>query len=695
MKTTNVLFEIGLEEMPARFLNDAQKQLEQKTRDWLTELRIPFEKIKTYVTPRRLAVVITEVAEKQHDIEEEAKGPAKKIALDEEGNWSKAAIGFTKGQGKNVEDIYFKELKGIEYAYVNKFIEGKQTKELLPAFKDVILSLTFPKNMRWSNHNLRFVRPIRWMVALNEHEIIPFEITGVPTNNESQGHRFLGEPIEISSPSTYVDQLKQQYVIVDSDERKDLILQGIKALEGRQNWKVVVDQDLLDEVSHLVEFPTVFSGAFSEEFLSVPEEALITSMKEHQRYFPVRTQDGELLPNFVAVRNGDDHHLETVSKGNEKVLKARLSDARFFYEEDQKHSIEENVNKLEKMVFQEKLGTIADKVRRTITITKKLCSLLQLDEQTTKNAVRAAEISKFDLVTNMVNEFTELQGIMGEKYAILFGENQQVAKAINEHYMPRHAGGELPETVAGSVVSIADKLDTIVGCLSVGIIPSGSQDPYALRRQALGILQIINNQAWDVNVDELFATTLEVYQHTDIETSDLKEVAESIKEFFTLRASYILKDQQVDQDVRDAVLASGIGNVAFTIAKAKQLMEKRHDSSFKPTQEALVRVLNIAAKGEDTGIDPQLFENKQEQELFDTFQTVNTTYQKCLNNHLADEALQQLTTLTSPIHEFFEHTMVMTENDNLKTNRLSLLNQIADIIYAFADLTKIQWKQQQ
>ncbi|WP_186575757.1 glycine--tRNA ligase subunit beta [Aquibacillus kalidii] len=694
MTTTNVLFEIGLEEMPARFLNDAKSQLESKTIEWLKDLRLPYKQVVTYVTPRRLAVLIEDLAEKQPDMEEEAKGPAKKIALNDEGVWSKAAIGFSKGQGKSVDDIYFKEIKGIEYAFVNKYIEGQLTTKLLPSFKEIVLSLNFPKNMRWSNLNVRFVRPIRWIVALNNDEVIPFEITGVKASNVTYGHRFLGDTMTLSEPLQYRNNLKEQFVIVDSQEREELILKGIQQLEKENKWNIVVDEELLTEVKHLVEYPTVFSGKFSDEFLSIPEEVLITSMKEHQRYFPVRSLEGKLLANFIAVRNGNDQFIDTVAKGNEKVLKARLSDARFFYEEDQKQTIEENIKKLEKMVFQEKLGTIAEKVNRVVAITKEICVLLNVDEVTKNKVIRAAEISKFDLVTNMVNEFTELQGVMGQKYATLFGEDEEVAQAINEHYMPRNANGELPASIIGSIVSIADKLDTIIGCFSVGIIPSGSQDPYALRRQALGILQILNEQKWNIQVESLLDSVLELFKDYQIHTTDPSEVREQLEEFFKARAAYIIKDNQVEQDVIDAVLTKGIGNFSFSIQKAVLLTNKRQEESFKDVQEALVRVLNLAAKGEDTGISEQLFENHQEERLFNTYNQLVDRYDESLANYNAIEALQSLSELAQPIHDFFDHTMVMAEDERLKNNRLSLLNKIASSIIMFADLTKVQWKQQ-
>ncbi|SDN08848.1 glycine--tRNA ligase subunit beta [Sediminibacillus halophilus] len=694
MTTTNILFEIGLEEMPARFLDDAQKQLHEKTTAWLDELRVPYQGIEVYVTPRRLAVIIKDAAEKQPDIEEEAKGPAKSIALDENGEWTKAAVGFSRGQGKTVKDIYTKEVNGTEYIFVSKFIEGRKTLDLLQGFKDVVLKMNFPKSMRWSDLNLRYVRPIRWITALFGSEIVPLEIAGVAASNKTYGHRFLGESIELSSADKYRNKLKEQYVIVDPSEREEKIRSQIEQLQQKKNWKVPVDSNLLDEVKHLVEYPTVFSGSFDEEFLEIPEEALITSMKEHQRYFPVRDSKGSLLPNFVAVRNGNSDFIETVARGNEKVLRARLSDARFFFEEDKKQSIARNVKKLEKMVFQEKLGTIADKVGRVTQLTGQISDLINMDAVVRKQAVRAAEISKFDLVTNMVNEFTELQGIMGEKYARLFGENEQTAKAINEHYMPRHAGDALPASTEGALVSVADKLDTIIGCISVGIIPSGSQDPYGLRRQAIGVLQILKSQKWQVKLEELLEKTYQQFEAKGIPTRSKQEIMEDLSEFFTHRAGYIMKEAGIDQDVIEAVLHAGIGIFHFTFDKALVLADKRQDESFKPAQEGLGRVLNLAGKAGTEEVKKELFENATETELNAAVERMLPGYQQTLEQQKANKAIEMLAELADPIHAFFDHTMVMAKDENLRSNRLALLNKIAAMVYQYADLSKVQWKQQ-
>ncbi|MCA0982716.1 glycine--tRNA ligase subunit beta [Halobacillus yeomjeoni] len=692
--SNTVLFELGVEELPARFINDALQQLESKTKAWFENQRIPFDDVKGFATPRRLAVQVTEVAEKQPDIEEEAKGPAKKIALDDQGEWTKAAIGFSKGQGKDVDDIYFKEIKGTEYVHVNKFIEGESTANLLKEFRSVFLDLTFAKNMRWGSYDLRYARPIRWMVALFGEEVIPFSIENISTGRTTFGHRFLGEEVALHSAAEYEDVLKQQSIIPSLNERKNNIHEQLLHLEKEKQWNLVIDDDLLNEVTNLVELPTVFTGAFNEEFLEIPEEALITSMKEHQRYFPVRSTDGDLLPFFVGVRNGDDRHLDTVARGNEKVLKARLKDAQFFYEEDQKGSIDEKLEKLTRMVYQEELGTLADKVQRIKAITGKVSDWLELDDKEKAQAQRAAEICKFDLVTQMVDEFTELQGVMGEKYARLFGEDEAVAVAINEHYMPRHANGEVPSSKVGAIVSIADKMDTIVGSIAIGIIPTGSQDPYGLRRQALGILQTLNTLGWSLPVEQIIDLVHNFYVELSLPTRSKEEVNKDLHEFFNLRAAYLLREEQVDPDVVDAVLVNGINVYSTTLEKAKLLVEKRQDETFKPIQEALGRVLNLAEKAETDEVDPELFENETEAELYSTFTAMHEPYVAALENEDPVKALEILSELSSPIHEFFDQTMVMAEDVKVKNNRLGLLKSIAYDIKKYADFNAIEWKQQ-
>ncbi|HLR40127.1 MAG TPA: glycine--tRNA ligase subunit beta [Virgibacillus sp.] len=691
--TQDVLFEIGLEELPARFIDDAEAQLLSKTEKWLEELRVSHESITSFSTPRRLAVLIKGLAEEQTTIEEEAKGPAEKIAKDAEGNWTKAAIGFTKGQGKTTDDIYMKEIKGTNYIFVKKHIEGKPTIDLLPSFQSIIESIQFGNNMRWGSEAIRYVRPIRWLVALYNDQVIPFEIAHVKSSNITYGHRFLGEAVTLKNPAEYEVRLRENFVIANPREREQLIVEGIKMLEERKGFRVPTEQELLDEVRNLVEFPTVFTGSYDPSFLQLPSEVLVTSMKEHQRYFPVTSNDGTLLAYFVGVRNGDDHAIDTVVRGNEKVLHARLSDAWFFYEEDQKQSIAFFQEKLERVVFQEKLGTIDDKVKRIVHISKQLGQLLDVDEEILAKTVRTAEICKFDLTTNMVNEFTELQGMMGETYAIYFGEDKAVATGIREHYLPDHANGELPSSTVGAVVSVADKLDTIVGCIAVGLTPTGSQDPYGLRRQAVGILRIMRDNNWDISLESIVETTQGLYRAMDMEQGDNEKVKQALHQFFQLRATYLFKEMDIEQDVIQAVLHSEIGIFGYTSTKANALSEKRNDDQFKNVQEALVRVLNLAKKAAHTEVSADLFETPSEKSLFEQYQTVLDDYKTANDKQDAAVALAELSKLADPIHDFFDHNMVMAEDEQIRNNRLALVNNIAILIKDFADLSVIEWKQ--
>ncbi|MFZ3578636.1 glycine--tRNA ligase subunit beta [Virgibacillus sp. DJP39] len=691
----DVLVEIGLEELPARFIDDAELQFKQLTEQWLTELRLSFDLVESFSTPRRLAIIINGCAESQETIEEEVKGPALKIAQDQEGNWSKAAIGFTKGHGKTPEDIYTKKIKDTDYIFVKKRIEGKSTFDLLQSFHTVIESIQFPKNMRWATQSMRYARPIRWLVALYDGEVIPFEVANVQTGNHTFGHRFLGGTVLLKNADSYQEELRKNYVVVNAKEREEIILAQIKDLENKHHFNVIVTDDLLQEVRNLVEYPTVFAGSFEESFLNLPSEVLITSMKVHQRYFPVKSNEDILLSTFIGVRNGNDDHISTVIKGNEKVIHARLSDAEFFYKEDRKHSIDFYQEKLKRVVFQEKLGTITDKVNRVAKLTTRLAKSLETNEAITAQSIRAAGISKFDLATNMVNEFTNLQGVIGEKYALYHDEEQHVATAIREHYLPVQANDPLPETVEGAIVSVADKLDTIVGCISIGLIPTGSSDPYGLRRQAVGILRILEEKKWHITLEDLIEISRGIYRNLDIEQGDEEKIRKDLTDFFRLRANHLMKNNNIETDIIDAVIQKRIGVFHYTVNKAKVLANKRNQDKFKEVNESLVRVLNIAKKEpEAEEINASLFETQSEKELFSYFEEIALKFKEANENKNANEAIDQLAGLAKPIHNFFENNMVMTENILIRHNRMALLNKIADLINLYADLSKIEWKQQ-
>ncbi|MGG4497432.1 glycine--tRNA ligase subunit beta [Brevibacillus reuszeri] len=686
MSKRDLLVEVGLEEMPARFVAQTAAQFKEKVEKWLAAERIPFDQITALETPRRFAVLINGLAEKQPDRNEEAKGPARKIAQDEAGNWSKAALGFARSNHVDADQLYFKEVNGIEYVHARKSEAGKATTDLLPQLGDVITSMNFPKNMRWGARDLKYVRPIRWLVALFGEELISLEVAGVQSGRISRGHRFLGMEVEISHPGEYVSKLAEQHVLVNPEERRAIIVEQIKRMEQENGWNIPMDEGLLDEVVHLVEYPTALYGTFEEEFLTIPREVLVTSMREHQRYFPVENASGQLLNHFVTVRNGDSRALENVAKGNEKVLRARLSDARFFYVEDQKLTIESCLKRLETIVFHEELGTIGDKVRRVRKTAEQIGAKLGINQEEAKQVDRIAEISKFDLVTNMVGEFPELQGIMGEDYARKAGENELVASGVFEHYLPRFAGDKMPLSAQGAIVSMADKLDTIIGCFSIGIVPTGSQDPYGLRRMAAAIVSILVKRDWQLSLEQLWDAALETYAAQGVTKRSADEVKKDLVDFFALRLKNVLQDNHVRYDVIDAVLSADLTLVPEVLAKAKALMTAVQDEEFKLIVEQFNRVNNLAQKAEADHVDEALFAEEVERALYQAYLSVSQEV-----NGLADQekVLHTLSTLREPIKAFFDQVMVMAEDQAVRANRLGLLLRLSRLIFGYADFAKV------
>ncbi|EPI21263.1 glycine--tRNA ligase, beta subunit [Enterococcus faecalis] len=685
----DLLLEIGLEEMPAHVVTPSRIQLEEKVIKFLDEHHLDYETVQSFATPRRLAVKVTAIPEKQADVEEEVKGPAKKIALDAEGNWSKAAQGFVRGQGVKTEDIVFKELNGVEYVYVTKFTKGQSAKEVLTKLNDVITSLTFPVTMHWANYDFEYIRPIHWIVALLDDEVIPFKVLDVTTGQTSRGHRFLGDDVTFQHANEYEAKLKEQFVVVQPNERKQMIVDQANALAAEKNWQLALDEELLEEVTNLVEYPTAFVGSFDEKYLSVPDEVLVTSMKEHQRYFEVRNDQGLLMPHFIAVRNGDNVHLENVIKGNEKVLIARLEDAEFFYNEDKKLTIEACVEKLKNVTFHEKIGSIYEKMQRVALIAQIIGRKVGLSEEELEDLKRASEIYKFDLVTNMVGEFPELQGIMGEKYALLQGEKPAVATAIREHYLPTSSEGELPETAIGAVLALADKLDSVFSFFSVGMIPTGSNDPYALRRQTYGVIRIIEDKGWTFPLVQL-QTEVDEAVNQDVEKYGvlLNEGQAEVVEFVKARLRQLLMTKNVRHDIIDAVVSAEQADLSKLFASANILKSRFEDQDFKPSMEALTRVINLAKKGQELlgdteeGIDPSLFENKAEKELY---QAVNDLSEAFATRTIA-ENYEALVNLRPLIDAYFNETMVMVEDEKVKQNRLKQLMQIAKMALSIASL---------
>ncbi|CEK30994.1 glycyl-tRNA ligase subunit beta [[Clostridium] sordellii] len=684
-----LLFEIGVEELPARYVNSAMEQLKLNIVKSFDENRITYDSVNVYSTPRRLTVVVDNICERQENLEEEVKGPAKKIAVDVDGNFTKPLLGFMKSKGIKEEDLYFKQVGKEEYAFGKIKQEGKLTSEVLKTvLPEAIKSMTFPKAMRWGGKNMRFIRPIRWMVCILNDSVLDIELEGIVSGNVTKGHRFLGESeFEVNTLDEYLAKLKENFVILNQDERKSIIKEQCEEVAKSLGGEIELDEELLEEVTHLVEYPTAFYGEFDEDYAKLPKEVVITPMKQHQRYFPV-LKDGKLLPNFIAVRNGDSHRIDNVKAGNEKVLEARLADALFFYKEDTKKSLESYIEKLKTVIFQAKLGTVYDK---TLRIEKLANDILdKLNESGVKeDTLRAAKLCKADLVTGMVFEFTELQGVMGREYAKVSGENENVAEAIFEHYLPRFAGDILPKTKAGIVLSIADKLDSIAGFFAIGIQPTGSQDPYALRRQALGIINILMDNNLDISLKELVDLTLDNYSFIEF---NKEEVLNQIMDFFKDRIKNLFRDLGIRYDVIDAILSSNIDDIADMYARANALNSWIDKDELVEMLTAFNRVATLAQKAETDKVDINLMREEAEFNLYQQFQEIRSNVEHLLADKEYTKALDAFASLRPAIDNMFDSVMIMDKDEAIKNNRLAILKQIYDIMLNICDLSKIVYK---
>lgn len=685
--TKDYLFEIGTEEMPAHVVAKSVKQLADRTGKFLKDNGLSFKNIKTFSTPRRLTILVQELAEKQADIDEIKKGPSKKIALDKDGNWSKAAEGFVRGQNMSVDDIYFQKIKDVEYAYIHVKKEGKKATEILLGMDQIVKELAFPTKMRWGNYDLEFVRPIHWIVSLFGSEIIPVKILDIVAGRKTYGHRFLGESLVLATSDDYESALKSQFVIADANQRKNMILSQINSLCEKNNWQVKIDSGLLEEVTNLVEYPTIFSGSFNEKYLNIPKEVLITSMKDNQRYFEVYDHEGTLINHFIAIRNGNSDYLDNVIAGNEKVLVARLDDAQFFYDEDKKYPLSHFVEKLSSVSFHDKIGSMAEKMLRVKLIGEYIGKKINLSSSELADFDRAADIYKFDLVTNMVGEFAELQGIMGTHYAELAGERKAVSQAIKESYLPSSADGDLPITKIGSLLSIADKLDTIIAFFGAGMIPNSSNDPYALRRSAYGIVRILINQSWNISIEDALKDIIALLKGKTVAKLPNDEATQAeISDFIINRVKQLLQVKKYSYDVIDTVLASNQQNVANILSIADILQENHDDSKFKKVVESLTRIANILKKAsfsEAEQINPDLFENNSEKALYDK---INLLLDKSLDvKTLYSEFVQ----LQPVIYEYFDSNMILDKNEAVKINRLSQLKLIDKLALEFGDLSKL------
>ena len=680
-----LLFEIGTEEIPAKFMPGILEQLKGLAEKKLQELRVPFASVTVFGTPRRMTFIAEGVEETQASTVVESKGPSLKIAFGPDGAPSKAAQGFARGQGIAVEDLIVRD----EYVYAVKKLTGQAVIDLLPAFLvDIVESLSFPKNMRWADHDFRFVRPIRWLVALLDDKIIPIEITGVKSGRNTLGHRFLSKgEVEIASAGDYEKVLRDHFVIVNQNERRSIIRQQVEELAQKEGGIAEIDEDLLEEVVYLVEYPTALCGHFDDKFLSLPKETVITPMREHQRYFPVLTADGKLLAKFITVRNGNSEGLDIVAHGNERVLRARLSDAEFFFNEDRKIKLEERLEKLKTVVFQEGLGNIYDKSVRLadIAMTLKKNLNVKVDEDVLQ---RTALLSKTDLVTGMVCEFTELQGVMGREYALLDGEKPEVAQGIFEHYLPRFAGDELPKTDIGRLVGIADKLDNIAATFSRGLIPTGSQDPYALRRQAIGIINIFVDGNYHLPLLKTMSAVLELL---NVPCAKSGELLAQLQEFFVQRVKNMMSDQGIRYDVIDAVLNEKANDdIVDLFVRAKALAEYVETPEAAESIQAFTRVANLCKKAEgETIIRENLFVETAEKELYEVICRLQKETIPALVAYNYAEVLKLMNEVSAPVNKFFDTVMVMDKDENVKNNRLALLVQVKETASMVGDLSAI------
>lgn len=708
-----LLFEIGTEEIPAKFMPGILKQLKELAAAKMQELRIPFEDITVYGTPRRMAFIAGGVAETQADVVVEAKGPSVKIAY-VSGAPSKAAQGFARGQGVDVKDLVVRD----NYVYAVKHLAGQPVVELLPGLlMDILTSLSFPKTMRWADYEFRFVRPIRWMVALFGDQIIPVEICGVKSGKFSMGHRFMQQSlkaaaesqgllsaalskvgnkvysalagvkgaVEIPSAGDYKKVMYDNFVMVDQDERRALILQQIKDLAAQNGGEAEINEDLLEEVNYLVEWPTALCGKFEEKFLSLPKECIITPMREHQRYFPVLDEDGNLLNKFITVRNGGSEHLDIVTHGNERVLRARLSDAEFFFNEDRATKLEDRLEKLKTVSFQEGLGNMYDKSERLVKMAEMLRFAINtpVDEEELR---RCALLCKTDLVTGMVIEFTELQGVMGREYALLDGEKPEVATGIFEHYLPRFAGDALPATTIGRIVGIGDKLDNICATFSRGLAPTGSQDPYALRRQALGVINILLDANYHISLAKIIAGTLYLL---DIKPEETGKLVPQIMEFFKQRLRNLLMDQGIRYDVIDAVFADKRNDDMVDLAvRCKALAAYVEAGDAEPLVQVSVRVSNLCKKIEkEVAISGALFKDESENKLHEVVAAVSKEIIPEIVLYDYAAVLKAGEKVIEPVNTFFDNVMVMDEDENVKNNRLAMLEEVRGIVNAVGDLS--------
>lgn len=682
-----LFIEIGTEEIPADFLPRALRDMEELLRKEFTAARISFEGVRTLATPRRLVALAAGVAEKQEDQVIEKLGPAKRVSFDENGNPTKAALGFAKGQGLEIGQLETVVTDKGEYICARRKVAGEPVMSILPAIiPRFILAIPFQKSMRWSNLEVRFARPIHWIVALYGGQIVPFRLENLQSGDKSRGHRFMSpKPFAVKSFRDYMAKTKKKYVVVDQEERKRQIVAEVEKTALGINGKPLIDEDLLEEVNYLVEFPSAVCGSFDASYLELPKDVLTTTMMSHQKYFPVVDGEERLMPYFITVNNTMARDPSVVARGNEKVIRARLADAKFFFNEDRKVPLDLHFEKLHKVVFHSQLGTSYEKVMRF----RRLAGFLagKINPALDSKVDRACLLSKADLETQMVYEFPDLQGIMGREYALIQGEDPVVAAAVYEHYLPTSAGGELPKTDVGAIVSLADKMDTITGFFGIGQVPTGTADPYALRRQSLGVINIILDRDWQTDFGELLDESLSIL--SDRLKRPVQDVKKDVMEFFRGRFENQLISQGHPYDVVDAVLSTGLADFGRSLRKIQAMEAFKSHPDFEPLAIAFKRVVNILKGFQGGSVDPAVFTSGEERDLYNAYLGIRDRAIALIDKEDYEGALVELARLRKPVDAFFESVLVMDPDEKVRANRLSMLSEISRLFYRVADFSKI------
>jgi glycyl-tRNA synthetase beta chain len=684
----DLLLEIGVEEVPSAPLYDAVTQLKARAASAFDAARLSYGEIHAYGAPRRLALFVSGVAERQADLSLTVKGPSVKAAFDAEGNPTKAAEGFARSRGVAVSDLARDTIDGGEYVVAHVEEAGRAAEEVLPDLLGTLIGdLDWAKSMRWGSGATRFIRPVRWLVALYGSVVVPVRFAGITAGRTTLGHPFLAGTADIAYAGAYLGTLRSVMCMADAEERAEAIRAAIDAAAAALDARAVVPEKTFAEVVNLVEWPTVGVGRFDDEFLAVPREIVEEAMESHQRYFPLEDADSALLPRFIVVHNGDPARTDAIVAGHERVIRARLADAAFFYTEDLARPLEAYVHDLETIVFHEKLGSLGDKVARVEALTTTLAADADAPADEAAYAVRAAHLAKADLVTHAVIEFTSLQGVMGMRYALAAGEAPEVAEAIVDHYRPRFAGDDLPRSLAGKLVSISDKLDTIVGIFAIGQGPTGSADPYALRRSAIGILTMIVDGGVRLDIDRAIAAALAGYEGV-VPGLDPNAAGAIVKAFFDGRLAVMLKDRGFAHDEIDAVMAVASADPADTLRRITALAAFRQGDAGADLSVALKRARNLADASAGIASDAALM-GPEERTLDEALEAADGKVRSLMALHDYEAALAEMACLRGPVDDFFEGVLVMDPDESLRANRMTLLNRMTALFADFADFGKL------